>query len=108
MEKRQPCIYPVVHMAISWDGKVTACGCTDFEVRELRIGQLKESSLEEIWAGEKRKKILESFEKGQLYRICRDCSAYKPDADIFASPFCRDIRPHAALPEEFFHQFWGG
>ena len=108
VEKHLPCIYAAVHMAIGWDGRVTACGCADFEGRELRVGQIGEDSLKQVWTGKKRSGVLESFAKGKLAKICRECSAYKPDAAIFSKSFCKGIEPHRPLPAEYFQQFWGG
>jgi len=108
MEKRLTCIYPAVHMAIGWDGRITACGCADFEGTALKIGKVGEDSLSQVWSGKKRKAILNSFAKGKLLKICRDCSAYQADAAIFSRSFCRGIAPHRPLPPEYFQQFWGG
>ena len=108
MEKRLTCIYPAVHMAIGWDGRITACGCADFEGTALKIGQAGENPLNQVWSGEKRMAILDSFAMGKIPGICRECSAYQPDADIFSRSFCRGIMPHRPLPPEYFQQFWGG
>lgn len=108
MEKRQPCIYAVVHMAIGWDGRITACGCADFEGTALKIGQAGEAPLAEIWSGQKRRLILDSFATGKLTKICRECSAYQADVAIFCKPFCRGIEAHRPLPAAFFQHFWGG
>ncbi len=107
-QKYQSCIFAAVHMAIGWNGHITACGCTDFEVNELRIGKMGESHLSQVWAGEKRKRILTSFATGKPFRICRDCSAYKPDDAIFSSSMCRGIKLHGPLPAKYFEEFWGG
>jgi radical SAM protein with 4Fe4S-binding SPASM domain len=108
MEKCQQCVYAAIHMAIGWDGRITACGCVDFEGRDLRIGQVGEESLSEVWSGEKRRAILNAFASGKLPQICRDCSAYQPDSVMFASSFFRGVEPHRPLAPEFFQKFWGG
>ena len=108
MEKSLPCVYAAVHMAIGWDGRITACGCADFEGRELRIGQVGEEPLAAVWSGTKRKLILDSFAAGKLPRICRQCSAYQADAAVFGSHFCRGIEPHQPLPAPYYQHFWGG
>lgn len=104
----QACIYAGVHMAICRDGRITACGCADFEGDALRIGQAGQNSLAEVWAGKRRIDILDSFRKGNPAEICRKCSAYLPDAIVFSGKYCRGIEPHRPLPVEYFHQFWGG
>ena len=108
IEKCLPCIYASVHMAIGWDGRVTACGCADFEGRALGIGRAGEDALSQIWSGKRRKNVLDSFATGKLFTICRQCSAYKPDAAIFSKSYCKAIKPHRPLPPEYFQHFWGG
>ncbi len=104
----ETCIYASVHMAICWDGRVTACGCADYEGDALGIGRVAEDTLGDVWAGRKRQAILDSFTRGTPAGICRGCSAYQPDSDVFSRKFCREIRPHGPLPPEYFQRFWGG
>ena len=105
--KRRICTYGSVAMSVCWDGAITACGCADFDADRLKIGNAEKESLSQIFVGEKRKAILNSFEKGKLLKICRDCSAYRPNTD-FALPYFKGIQPHQPLPLEFYQQIWGG
>jgi MoaA/NifB/PqqE/SkfB family radical SAM enzyme len=107
-EKLQPCIYATVHMAVCWDGQITACGCADFEGQALKVGHAGEETLAEVWSGKKRAAILASFASGKAPGICRKCSAYQPDLVIFSQPFCKGILSRHPLPREYFQQFWGG
>lgn len=107
-KKHQPCIYASVHMAVCWDGTITACGCADFEADALRIGHAGEDSLAKVWSGRKRTAIIDSFALDRPPGICRKCSAYQPDVEIFSQSYCAKIAPHAVLPPEYFQQFWGG
>ena len=102
--KRLTCAFPSIHMAVCWDGRITACGCVDFEGNKLPIGHAEKNSLAEVWSGRSHTGILESFAKGTLVPICQDCSAYTPDT-FFAQPYFKKVRP---LPLQFFHDFWGG
>lgn len=102
--KRLPCLFPSIHVAVCWDGRVTACGCVDFECDKLAIGDAGRNTLAEICAGTRRGGILDSFARGALAPICRDCSAYTPDSG-FARSYFKKVRP---LSLEFFQQFWGG
>jgi len=90
------------------DGRITACGCADIEADALAIGNAAEDSLSDVWSGNRRIEIFDSFVKGKLAKICRNCSAYLPDANAFSRPYFREYGPHQPLPLEFFHQFWGG
>ena len=106
-QKTECCVYACVHMAVCWDGGVTACGCADFEGKSLRIGEVSKHSLGELWCGAKRGRILDSFPKGRLIPICRHCAAYQPDS-IFAQPFFKNVIPREPLPLDYLRQFWGG
>src|SRR5512135_2329361 len=108
VKMRQACIYARVHMAICWDGRITACGCADFEGDALSIGQAGQNSLAEVWAGKKRIGILDSFQERNPADICKKCSAYQPASVVFSGRFCSGIEPHHPLPLEYFQQFWGG
>lgn len=102
------CIYPSVHMAICWDGRITACGCADFEGSALGIGQVGINSLKEVWTGKKRTAILDSFAGKKVPGICRTCSAYQADSVIYAHPCFSNFEAHQPLRLEYFKEFWGG
>lgn len=105
---KEPCIYPSVHIAVCWDGRITACGCADFEADALPLGWVGEGALAEVWTGPKRQGILDSFVAGRPPGMCRRCSAYQADSSVFSRPFCRGVVPHSPLPADFYRQFWGG
>lgn len=100
-DKQKTCIFPRIHVAVCWDGTVTACACTDLEGSQLRIGRLDGESLADILTGEKRAGVLASFGKGTLAQVCRRCSAYQPDAD-FAEPCFCSVHPGQQLPLAYF------
>jgi len=101
------CVFPSIHMAVCWDGGITACGCADFEGDKLSIGNAENSTLAEAWSGGKHAGILDSFSRGAVAPICRECSAYRPDT-LFAQPYFKHVLPHKPLPLPFYHEFWGG
>jgi MoaA/NifB/PqqE/SkfB family radical SAM enzyme len=105
---RRTCIYARAHIAVCWDGRITACGCADFEGDKLPIGHADKDNLSYVCAGEKRTAIIDSFSKGSPLPICRQCSAYQADTAVFSRSYCREIEPGKPLPLEFFRQFWGG
>ena len=57
------------------DGLVNACACRDVEA-ELIIGNLKESSFAELWAGQHIKGLIERHESGDFPDVCRRCTYY--------------------------------
>ncbi len=105
---RANCLYGCVSMAVCWDGRITACGCADIEADALAIGNADEESLSDAWSGSRRLEIVGSFAKGKPAGICRNCSAYLPDTDVFSRPYFTKFGQHQPLPLDFFHQFWGG
>jgi hypothetical protein len=105
-EKHRTCAFACVHMAVCWDGSITACGCADAEGLGLTIGRADRDSLAEVWSGARRSGILGAFGKGNLPEVCRKCSAYQPDT-LLGSPALHDLTPRCPLPVEFYRQFWG-
>jgi MoaA/NifB/PqqE/SkfB family radical SAM enzyme len=105
---RKACIYARAHVAVCWDGRITACGYADFEGDKLPIGHAKKDTLAYVCAEEKRRAIIDSFKRLRPLPICRECSAYRSDIAVFSRPYCREIKPRKPLPIEFFRQFWGG
>ena len=102
------CLYGTISMAVCWDGRITACGCADVEGDKLSLGHAETESLSELWHGEKRAEILDSFRKGTPPRICRHCSAYLPVTVVYSRPYFNNFEPHQPLALDFFRQFWGG
>ncbi|HEY5512180.1 MAG TPA: radical SAM protein [Geomonas sp.] len=107
-DKPAACAYPSIHMAVCWDGRITACGCVDFEADKLSIGNAESGTLAEAWSGARHAGILDSFARGKLAPTCRECSAYKPDHTLFAQPYFEQVRPQKPLPLRFYREFWGG
>jgi len=98
-KKRLTCAFPCMSMVVCWDGVVSACD-EDAEVKDLRIGHVENESLAEIWTGEKRREILDSFGKRKLTTACSQCSAYHPDT-LFADPIFKGLKPNQILPRDF-------
>ncbi len=71
--KKRPCRYPFTHMTIRSDGTVVSC-CSDWR-KELRIGNVIQHSLQELWESrtlyQVRKQMIET--KGQCFHACRSC-----------------------------------
>lgn len=62
-------------LPISWDGKAHSC-CIDFNSLMV-IGDMNENSIQEVWFGEKRKKILKLMIAGKhkSLELCQTCNA---------------------------------
>jgi len=104
-QKIRRCALPCVHLAVCWDGTVTACGCADAE-GSLALGHADRDSLAEIWHGSKRAGVMESFLNGKPPKVCTACSTYQQDL-ILSGLGIENSRPHQPLPMDFYRKFWG-
>lgn len=72
-QERRSGRYPFTHMTVRNDGTVIVC-CSDW-LKELKIGDVKEHTLKEIWESktlyDMRMKMLNT--KGQCFKACRSC-----------------------------------
>ncbi|HPD81837.1 MAG TPA: radical SAM/SPASM domain-containing protein [Candidatus Pacearchaeota archaeon] len=72
--KRKPCALIWLKMIVDWNGDVVLC-CDDWN-HSIILGNLKKQTIEEIWEGDKLKKIRESHKKGEFYNVplCAGCN----------------------------------
>lgn len=91
VKARSPCfeLYRRVHILA--DGKVGACVCVDLE-GEIKIGDIGEQSLDEIWHGEALAAYRREWVKGNLPKVCRNCTRYTGVDD-----FIKDNRKRVAV-----------
>jgi MoaA/NifB/PqqE/SkfB family radical SAM enzyme len=81
--KRSPCVWMMYGLYITWDGKVRGCGCRFGETinkdgkDELYLGDLRESTVSEIWFGDEIKQLRRRFERGNLPLVCKNCTVYR-------------------------------
>lgn len=73
--KRGACQLLFMKPVVLADGRVNACACRDVEA-ELVIGDLRESSLAEIWHGDGIRDLIERHERGDFPDVCRRCTWY--------------------------------
>ena len=72
--KRKPCALICRKMVVDWNGDVVLC-CDDWNHSTI-IGNLKKESIEQIWKGEKLKRIREAHVKGEFGKValCSGCN----------------------------------
>ncbi len=72
--KRKPCALIWLKMVVDWNGDVVLC-CDDWNHSTV-LGNLKKQTIEEIWRGEKLKKIRGAHIHGEFYKIplCSGCN----------------------------------
>jgi MoaA/NifB/PqqE/SkfB family radical SAM enzyme len=78
--RRGACVFLYTKPICLTDGRVSACGCRDME-GDLIIGNLKNSSLKNIWLGSNREKLLINQSKGKYDSICSNCDNFQSIKD---------------------------
>lgn len=76
------CLYPFLHARVSFSGKVYFCPFIRVEV-----GDLAESSLEEIWNGERYVDMRRRLVENGLFPVCRRCCKVELSPVPVAEPF---------------------
>jgi len=86
------CMRPLTEIAIGYDGSVPLC-CAD-GLWKVTMGNVKKSSLKDIWFSDFFKRIKESLAKGD-----RSCTEICKVCDALNFPALKGIRPPAWLPK---------
>ena len=70
-----PCRRPLIRMLIRYDGEM--CNCCEDLHGEFNLGNVYESSLEELWLSENHVQVIENLMAGgrEHYKLCRNCPA---------------------------------
>jgi hypothetical protein len=78
--KRGACVFLYTKPICLADGRISACGCRDME-GNLIIGDLKSSSLKNIWLGGSRETLLINQSQGKYDSICSNCDNFQSIKD---------------------------
>jgi radical SAM protein with 4Fe4S-binding SPASM domain len=73
--KRGACELLFTKPVVLANGDVNACACRDVEA-ELVVGNVKETPLNEIWAGKEIDALIERHERGDYPDVCRRCTYF--------------------------------
>lgn len=76
------CLYPFLHARVSFSGKMYFCPFIRVEV-----GDLAESSLEEIWNGERYVEMRRRLVQNGIFPVCRRCCKVELSPLPLAEPF---------------------
>lgn len=89
------CLYPFLHARVSFSGKVYFCPFIRIEV-----GDLAESSLEEIWNGEKYVELRRRLVENGIFPVCRRCCKVElsPEPSLAEVGIEAIARPRRAIP----------
>ena len=80
--KGKPCHYPYYKMFVDWNGDVLFCS-NDWG-REIVVGNLIESSVMDVWMGDKMKEVRDRLSVGdRSHSPCNTCSV---KGDLFGKP----------------------
>jgi radical SAM protein with 4Fe4S-binding SPASM domain len=79
--KRRPCMW-TFNLMVMYDGIIRACSCRftgseRLEQDALRIGDIRQQTLTEVWNGETIRKLRRNFEEQTLPEVCRSCTMYR-------------------------------
>ncbi|HCP00906.1 MAG: hypothetical protein CL573_01795 [Alphaproteobacteria bacterium] len=73
---KSPCFEMYRRLHILADGNVGACVCVDLE-SEIKVGNVKDQTLDEIWNGERLRAYRENWTEGSLPEVCKSCTRYQ-------------------------------
>tara|TARA_R110002072_G_scaffold534_2_gene3539 strand:- start:79154 stop:80161 length:1008 start_codon:yes stop_codon:yes gene_type:complete len=82
--KRHPCYHPFLTLTVTVQGDVTVC-CVDAN-HSLKIGNIKESSVYELWTGKKINQMRNEHLSNNftsLCEICKKCDTWADKPDFF-------------------------
>jgi MoaA/NifB/PqqE/SkfB family radical SAM enzyme len=82
------CLYPFLHARVSFSGKVYFCPFIRVEV-----GDLAQSSLEEIWNGERYVELRRRLVENGIFPVCRRCCKVELSPVPLAEPFGAGVPP---------------
>ena len=87
------CLYPFLQARVGFSGKVYFCPFIRVEV-----GDLAESSLEDIWNGEKYVNMRKRLVENGIFPVCRRCCKVELSPTPVAQPFETGTAPRRAIP----------
>jgi MoaA/NifB/PqqE/SkfB family radical SAM enzyme len=76
------CLYPFLHARVSFSGKVYFCPFIRVEV-----GDLTQSTLEEVWNGERYVELRRRLVENGIFPVCRRCCKVELSPEPVAEPF---------------------
>lgn len=73
--KKDPCAQLYNGFIITSSGEVGICWCRDFNL-DLKIGNIYQNNLREIWEGDKLRNLRKDWLEGKLPKLCINCLEY--------------------------------
>ena len=88
-----PCFEYFNGPMVYWNGDVGICGCRDVDAKELIIGNIKNTSIKDIWYNSKHLDYLNNFIK-RTPEICKKCTHYDNISVYQNSDWKEKIKQH--------------
>ena len=86
---KEPCYELFRKVNVLYNGEVNFCSCRDLNA-DLKIGNIKDDSLLDIWRGKRLAGIRNNWFMGNVPDICFDCQRYLP-LSLFYKKYQKDI-----------------
>ena len=99
-DERRACAMPSAYLGVAPDGQVAGCACFDGR-GATTVGDARQTSLAEIWKGDRAAAFRNSFADDNVAEICRTCVYYQPAPAIFAN---RGLQDFDYLTENIWHK----
>ena len=78
----EPCSELFRRIHVLYDGSVIFCVCRDLH-GELKIGNIFEQGILDIWRGEKLKLLRLDWKRGNIPELCKSCERYHPTSSFY-------------------------
>jgi radical SAM protein with 4Fe4S-binding SPASM domain len=86
-ENRQTCTMLPFALQVYWDGRVSACSCCDYDAgRDLALGDVRETTLTEMYNSKANRQIWADQELGRMQTICQNCTFHIPLSRFLEAP----------------------
>ena len=84
------CSFPFTAMTITWDGDVVPC-CYDYDKKYV-LGSVANSTLLEIWNGERMKELREEFVNNKVRNpLCKNCKDFPFLSNMPLHPYVKSL-----------------
>lgn len=92
LQKTENCASGMATLAVQADGRVTGCGCIDWNSRYV-VGDCRTDSLLNIWKNQTAYAFRNAFELKAIPGICKNCGLYSSAKKAFSQPALMNYTP---------------
>jgi len=95
------------YLGVLSNGTVTSCSCVDYDGQGLSLGNVADHALYDLWRGDRRRQICDSFAKMSPPSFCRNCTFYSTDHSHVSWGLAYGIL-RGRIPWAYYHTRLGG